>query len=168
MMANAHALLQGGTADDESEYSASEEESSEDDSEGEVEDEDDPSEDGSGSDGEFAGAKAMKQGRTRKRSAAKGRKARKVAKAAMARVVATKQGGVAFQTQMDHAAALETIEAQGVPCEGGQPQLEELPVHMAQRMLTLSAHPDKLPCRDHEKEVQDSDSCSVRRLCPVL
>lgn len=67
--------------------------------------------------------------------------------------VATKQGGLAFQRQMEHEAVLDSMRADGVGARAAaQPQ--EQPVHMAQRMLTLSAQPDKLPCRDEEKEVR--------------
>jgi len=69
--------------------------------------------------------------------------------------VITKQGGPAFQQQLEHEAVLDKMRADGAGARAGaQARPQEQPVHMAQRMLTLSAQPDKLPCRDEEKEVR--------------
>eukprot|EP00892_Ulva_mutabilis_P011095 jgi/Ulvmu1/8358/UM042_0064.1 len=70
------------------------------------------------------------------------------------RALKTKQGGGTFQQQVENREVLERIHAADAAHQpdGWPGRPAEEPVHAAQRMLTLSAQPDKLPCRDAEKE----------------
>lgn len=146
---------ESGSDDDDSDGAVEEEESE--DSESESEDDDLASEDGAER-RTAPKAKAKKGGRGPRAQAAapgKGGAARARGEAAVAGVVATKQGGAVFQQQLEHEAAVERMRPVAAPRPGAV-AADERPVDMAQRMLTLSAQPDKLPCRDEEKEVWTS------------
>lgn len=154
--------------EDESEYEKSDDESSEEDAGEDAATEEDES-DGSqvedsddGWDHKRGGKRRSKKGAVKPRRPQKGRPH---SNEPGARALMTKQGGEVFQQQMQHVEVLQRIQdADAVrPPNGCQPRPAEAPVHAAQRMLTLSAQPDKLPCRDAEKEVR---ACSAAHTSP--